>query len=138
MKSSLFEALTGHFLSGESIERNMSSEQLLIQSVIDHLTRLLNTRRGSIHHLPDYGLPDISGVYRNMPESVQELEYAMQETIEEYEPRLMKPIRIYKQQEEHADGFLLTFVVEAQLAGVGDVRLHTRFSHIGLAEIIPA
>jgi predicted component of type VI protein secretion system len=73
-----------------------------------------------------------------MPESVEALEEAMQETIEEYEPRLMKPIRIRKQQEEHGNGFLLTFVVEARLASGGNIRLHTRFTHLGLATIIPA
>lgn len=135
MALGFFEALTGNFLSGRSIGE-LPADQQLYQSIVDHLTRLLNSRRGSVGHLPDYGLPDISGVYRNMPESVDELMQAMKETIEKYEPRLKKPVRIVEQ-EPHTDGFILTFLLICQLVDGGSIHLRTRFSTIGYAQISP-
>jgi type VI secretion system protein len=132
----LFEALRGRFLSGDKIS-DVPPEQRLYQSIIDHLTLLLNTRRGSIDHLPEYGLPDISGIYQNMPESIGVLKKAMKETIEEYEPRMKKPVRIIEQ-EPRTDGFVLTFLLIAQLVDGGAVHLRTRFSTTGYAEISPA
>jgi type VI secretion system protein len=132
----LFEALRGRFLSGDKIS-DVPPEQRLHQSIIDHLTFLLNTRRGSISYLPDYGLPDISGIYQNMPESVDVLKQAMKETIEKYEPRMKKPVRLVEQ-EPHTDGFVLTFLLIAQLVDGGAVHLRTRFSNLGYAEILPA
>jgi type VI secretion system protein len=132
----LFEALRGRFFSGDKIS-DVPPDRRLYQSIIDHLTFLLNTRRGSLNHLPDYGLPDISGVYRNMPESIEFLKQAMKETIEKYEPRMKKPVRLVEQ-EPHTDGFIITFLLIAQLLDGGTVQLRTRFSTIGYAEILPA
>jgi type VI secretion system protein len=132
----LFEALRGRFLSGDKIS-DVPPNQRLYQSIIDHLTCLLNTRRGSISYLPDYGLPDISGVYRNMPDSINVLKQSMKETIEKYEPRMKKPVRLVEQ-EPHTDGFVITFLLIAQLLDGGAVHLRTRFSTTGYAEILPA
>ncbi|MBI1926582.1 type VI secretion system baseplate subunit TssE [Candidatus Poribacteria bacterium] len=137
MEVGLFEALTGHFLSGERIDA-VPREQRRRQSIIDHLTFLLNTRRGSIGHLPNYGLPDISSVYRDMPQSVQILKRAMREIIEAYEPRLMKPVRVEEEeQERHSGDFILTFLITAEIVDGGSVRFQTRFKNSGVAEIQP-
>lgn len=53
-----------------------------------HLYLLLNSRHGSLPHLPDYGLPDFAGVYVYSSESLDHLRQSIRETILRYEPRL--------------------------------------------------
>lgn len=59
------------------------------EAIKDHLVVLLNTRRGSIHHLPDFGLPDLADIYKGYPESLHYLGAEIRRTIEKYEPRLI-------------------------------------------------
>jgi len=59
-----------------------------VASIREHLIRLLNARRGSLVHLPDYGLPDISEIYRGLPYSLQQLKNVIIYLIEHYESRL--------------------------------------------------
>lgn len=54
----------------------------------DHLVLLLNTRRGSVPHLPGYGLPDVSEFYTDYPGSLAELRRLVEQLIRTYEPRL--------------------------------------------------
>lgn len=56
--------------------------------VRDHLVLLLNTRRGSVPHLPDYGLPDVSEFYTDYPGSLAELRRLVEQLIRTYETRL--------------------------------------------------
>ncbi len=53
-----------------------------------HITLLLNTRRGSVRHLPDYGLPDVSSYYSDYPSSLSYLRSEIVDLITKYEPRL--------------------------------------------------
>ena len=54
----------------------------------DHLNYLLNTRQGSVVHLPDYGMPDMASFYSDYPSSVTGLRTAVEQLIQKYEPRL--------------------------------------------------
>ena len=54
----------------------------------NHLNFLLNTRKGSIVHLPDYGMPDMASFYADYPSSVTGLRTAVEELVRKYEPRL--------------------------------------------------
>ena len=60
----------------------------LAEAVRENLVLLLNTRRGSVPHLPDFGLPDVSEVYKDKPDPRKLLAQALQDTIQRYEPRL--------------------------------------------------
>jgi len=62
----------------------------MAESVRDHLALLLNTRQGMVGHLPDYGIPDLSEVYKSLPSSLEMLRQAIKATIDTYEPRLRK------------------------------------------------
>lgn len=53
-----------------------------------HLGLLLNTRRGSLQNLPDYGLPDVSSFYSEYPASLSELRIIVEKLIKKFEPRL--------------------------------------------------
>ena len=61
----------------------------LYEAIKDHLVVMLNTRRGSIAHLEDFGLPDLSDIYKGYPESLHFLGAEIKRTIEKYEPRLI-------------------------------------------------
>ena len=60
----------------------------LAEAVRDNLILILNTRRGSVGYLPDYGMPDLSDYYEGFPGSLDELGRAIEETVTRYEPRL--------------------------------------------------
>jgi type VI secretion system protein len=53
-----------------------------------HLLQLLNTRKGSVSYLPDYGLPDLNEIYQNLPESMGDLVSEVKNLILKYETRL--------------------------------------------------
>ena len=76
MKQTLLEILTD--TNTDDIEWSVSA----------HLALLLNTRQGSLTHLPDYGLPDLTEVYRDLPDSIIVLSESIKKCINQYEPRL--------------------------------------------------
>jgi type VI secretion system lysozyme-like protein len=57
-------------------------------SIQAHLHRLFNTRKGSLAHLPDYGIPDLTGVFDEMPRSLHIFMNEIKRAILRYEPRL--------------------------------------------------
>ena len=65
----------------------------MINSVIRHLERILNTRRGSAQIADDYGVPDFSDFRSGFPEGIRDLERTIRNTILTYEPRL-KAVRV--------------------------------------------
>jgi type VI secretion system protein len=135
MKQALFENLTGHFLDGTPIESVPSATRGIL-SIMDHLNRLFNTREGSLPHLKDYGLPDISEIYRKMPHGIEELQKAIKRTVEKYEPRLRK-VKVTPRETEPKD-FRLVFILSAELSeGGGLVRFQTTFTSMGNSSISP-
>jgi type VI secretion system protein len=86
----------------------------IIDSVLRHLQRILNTRRGSVPIAEDYGVPDFTDLLHSYPESVREIERSIRQIIQKYEPRL-KGIRVsFIPQEE--DIFSVRFQILARLA----------------------
>jgi type VI secretion system protein len=135
MKQALFENLTGHFLDGTPIESVPQSTRGIV-SIMDHLNRLFNTREGSLAHLKDYGLPDISEIYRKMPHGIEELQKAIKRTVEKYEPHLVK-VKVTPRETDAKD-FKLVFILSGELAeGGGLVRFQTTFTSMGNSSIAP-
>jgi type VI secretion system protein len=85
----LYDILKGKTASGEPLKKYPKQEDLL-NSIHDHLIRLLNARQGVLEHLPDYGLPDLDMLYRELPYSEQDIAFAIKNVIEKYEPRLIQ------------------------------------------------
>ena len=102
MKTGLFECLTGRFLDGNPVD-SVPEGYLKTKSIMDHLFRILNTRRGSIQHLADYGIPDFSEIYRSTPEGMRRLQEAIRNTVKKYEPRL-KNIQVDASEPEGNNG----------------------------------
>jgi type VI secretion system protein len=103
MNQDLFETLTGSFLDGTPIDA-VPPEERTIWSIRDNLTRLFTARAGILPHLPGYGLPDITEIYRQMPYGIPKLREAMETAIAEYEPRLKNVRVIYKEPPASPDG----------------------------------
>jgi len=134
MKASIFDILAGTFADGRSVS-SVSEDQRLLLSVVSNLNRLFNTRRGTVGHLPDYGLPDMLTVYRDSPQSAGELRRAVKESIETYEPRLNR-VRVRRREtDEHA--MRLVFIVEAELKNGERVRFETTFESQKTAKVEP-
>jgi len=84
---SLYELLLQNF-SGELDLHQVREEDQPMLSVLDNLQRILNCRAGTLSHLPDYGLPDMSQILHGMPGSAHGLMATMTAMLLKYEPRL--------------------------------------------------
>lgn len=84
---SLYEILLQNF-DGELDLQRVNEEDQAILSVLDNLQRILNSRAGTLDHLPDYGLPDMGLILQGLPATAQELIRTMAATLLKYEPRL--------------------------------------------------
>ena len=123
----LFEAITGHFANGAPIDAFDDATQTFL-SVQDNIQRILNSRRNSLAHVPDYGLGDLSKVYRHLPASSHMLKREIETTLLAYEPRL-KAIDIDINETE--PGMLLSFTLTCHLHRLGLVRYGTHFTPDG-------
>jgi len=91
-----------------------------INSIIQHLVRLLNTRQGSVSIAEDYGVPDMTNVPGNtILESKNRIEETLRDVILRYEPRL-KNIKLLME-EEDAMKFALKFRLEGRLTVREDI-----------------
>ncbi len=65
---------------------------LLVRSVMDHLARLLNTRRGSVMIDPLFGVPDFTNLAGGIAGgSTRDIEEEIRRMVARYEPRLKSP-----------------------------------------------
>ena len=84
---SLYEMLLQNF-DGDLDLHQISEEDQHTLSVLDNMQRILNSRAGTLAHLPDYGLPDMGQILQGLPATAHGLMRSMQETLTRYEPRL--------------------------------------------------
>lgn len=94
--------------------RDGQDPKRLIDSIVRHLERILNTRRGSVGIAHDYGIPDLTDFRSGFPDSVRDLEMTIRDTIEKFEPRL-KSVRV-KFIPQDVNMLTVTFQIVAQLA----------------------
>ena len=120
---SLYEILTGNFTGGLDLH-NVSEENQVILSVLDNMQRILNCRAGTLTHLPDYGLPDMSKILQGMPGTAHSLLTTLSGTLLKYEPRLKKINVILLPQSRPGH---LEYAIDAELKDLGLVRFGTEF-----------
>lgn len=82
---SFFERLNSGDLSKDNQLLDMTK---VSRSVLRHLVQMLNTRRGSVQTLPDYGLPDFNDMALRFPDAIGEIKKEIKACVEKYEPRL--------------------------------------------------
>lgn len=121
---SLYEKLLGNFLDGSATD-DWDERTQLLYSVMDNIRVILNSRQGSLKHLPDYGLPDLSLVYRHLPASAHMLRQHIATVLLKYEPRL-RAIDITLVEPDQAE--LLNYELACHLRQSGLVRFGTFFT----------
>ncbi|MEN4575332.1 type VI secretion system baseplate subunit TssE [Pantoea agglomerans] len=120
---SLCEMLYGNFVGDLDLQQ-VSEENQVILSVLDNMQRILNCRAGTLAHLPDYGLPDMTKTLQGMPGTAHQLLKTFSDVLLKYEPRL-KNINVILL-DQHIPGEL-RYAIGAELNGVGLVRYGTEF-----------
>lgn len=122
-RPSLYETLFGNFTGG--LDLNQVSEQnQIILSVLDNMQRILNCRAGTLAHLPDYGLPDMTKILQGMPGTAHEMMGTLSTVLLKYEPRLKKITVVLLEQVVPGE---LCYAIDAELKDVGLVRYGTEF-----------
>ncbi|EAW1288387.1 type VI secretion system baseplate subunit TssE [Salmonella enterica] len=122
-RPSLYETLFGNFTGGLDLHQ-VSEQNQAILSVLDNMQRILNCRAGTLAHLPDYGLPDMTSIIHGLPGTEHDLMETLSAVLLKYEPRL-KSIRVVIQ-EQTLPGEL-RYAIDAELKGIGLVRYGTEF-----------
>jgi len=97
----------------DPLRRTREDPKRIIDSVREHLQKILNTRQGSVMIGDDYGLPDFVEMLKDYPDSLREFERSIRATIQTYEPRL-KAVRV-KLLPNEDDPLTLRFQVSAKL-----------------------
>ena len=93
---SLYNLLLGQFVSevvnpdeiGPQQFEPLTEDQKLSYSIIENLRMILTTRRGSVLHLPDFGISDILQIYLASENPVESLKQEIRDVILKYEPRI--------------------------------------------------
>ena len=85
-----------------------------VESVLEHLRKMLNVRQGSVCTLPEYGIPDLNSLFMQYPDAVLALRRIIRESLEKYEPRLRRVNVRYIPDED--DPLILRFEITARLA----------------------
>ena len=120
---SLYEMLSGNFSGGLNLNQ-VSEQNQVILSVLDNMQRILNCRAGTLAHLPDYGMPDMTKILQGMPCTAHQLITTLSAILLKYEPRLSR-INVVMQEQIQAGE--LRYAIDAELKGVGLVRYGTEF-----------
>ena len=124
---SLYDMLLGQ-IGGEPLDA-YDDRTLEIMSVQQNVRRILNTRAGAVKHLPDYGLPDLTNIYKALPASAHLLRQQMEATLLKYEPRIRAvEVEIIDNQDP---GVLVSFDMTCHLKNSGLVRFGTYFEPPG-------
>ncbi|EML1216030.1 type VI secretion system baseplate subunit TssE [Enterobacter hormaechei] len=120
---SLYEMLSGNFSGGLSLSQVSEPNQVIL-SVLDNMQRVLNCRAGTLAHLPDYGLPDMTKILQGMPGTAHQLITTLSAILLKYEPRLSRINVVMQEQIQPGE---LRYAIDAELKGVGLVRYGTEF-----------
>ncbi|MAQ94415.1 hypothetical protein B1759_08800 [Rubrivirga sp. SAORIC476] len=122
IRLALFDVLESRF-GGVTPVASVSPDEHRVHSIVGNLQRLLNTRQGSVPHLPDYGLPDLSSIRRDGTYDI--LRKAIRQAVMDYEPRLAH-VRV---EPRDADPYKMrvTFVISGEVEPGHRIRLETTF-----------
>lgn len=124
---SLYDMLLGQ-IGGEPLNAH-EDRTLECLSVQQNVRRILNARAGALKHLPDYGLPDLTHIYKALPASAHLLKQQMETTLLKYEPRIRSiEVAII---ENDDPGVLVSFEMTCHLKKAGLVRFCTYFEPPG-------
>ena len=108
------ERLFERLIQAEMPIGNVSALDQLKNSIIRHLTGLLNTRQGSVPQDPDYGIPDLCNVAGSFAAGTSEsIVSSIMIAMNRYEPRLISPVM--RSLEETKEVITLRYKVSASV-----------------------
>jgi type VI secretion system protein len=108
-------------------ERSTGRDSDVESAVVQHLSRMLNTRMGSALICPDYGIIEVSEVLYDFPDTVGIMQRSLKNTIQTYEPRL-KNVQVRHVKSETPGELTLQFEITAQLQLPDGRRQSLRFA----------
>jgi type VI secretion system protein len=106
-----------------------------VDSILEHLRALLNTRKGDSASAPDFGVHSFIDLVHNFPGAAQILLRSIKATVLAFEPRL-KNVNVRHVPEE--DPLLLRYEISGQLADATDrrtLRFNTQISAGGRTKV---
>jgi type VI secretion system protein len=104
-----------------------------VQSILQHLRKILNTRQGSVLIADDYGMPDLTNFPgENLSAAAEELEEIMKVIIQRYEPRLVN-VKVGFEPESN-DSSTLRFKLSAESISGQDTRTPIIFETVVTSE----
>jgi type VI secretion system protein len=139
--TSLYDLMVGCFISrgddpgdvDESYFNHMTEDEKLHQSIVENLKMVLQTRQGSVQHLPDFGIPDIRQVYMDEG-TVESIPKQIRDTILKYEPRLAD-VKV-KRSNFDEKNLRITLEISAKIKELpGKEVLFTEFSSTGWTKV---
>jgi type VI secretion system protein len=115
--------LAGNFTGGLDLHQ-VSEQNQVIMSVLDNMQRILNCRAGTLAHIPDFGLPDMTTILQGLPGTAHQLMRVLSDVLLKYEPRLKRIDVVMQEQSIPGE---LRYAIDAELKGIGLVRYGTEF-----------
>ncbi|MBO1112822.1 type VI secretion system baseplate subunit TssE [Bordetella petrii] len=86
----LLERVAG--LGGDMQRSHITRAEILVESILNHLRRILNTRQGSVPIDPSFGVPDFTNLAGSFATGTTgQMIEDMNRMIQRYEPRLRQP-----------------------------------------------
>jgi type VI secretion system protein len=93
---------------------NQTETEALVRSVMEHLSRILNTRQGSVQLDSQFGVPDFTNMAFGLEGgSMREMEEEIQRMVSRYEPRVRAPK--VRMQRESSDVLSIRFTLEGTI-----------------------
>jgi type VI secretion system lysozyme-like protein len=144
---SLYDILVGCFpsewpnplgqpdVSLESIDA-LSEDQKLRMSITESIKMILQTRRGSVLHLPDFGIPNVLQLFFDSGGSLDPFREEIRETLLRYEPRL-SDVQVEKEFFDQ-NNMRISLRIVARIRGLDQEEVFlTEFSTTGWTKVIP-
>ena len=108
----LFDRIRKRDGSSGNFRRQSNARQ--VDSIIEHLHKMLNTKQGTTLMDKHYGMPDFTELAALFPDSIRDVEKTISDTIERYEPRLSQ-VKVHFVFQDH-QSLVLCFHIQAVMA----------------------
>jgi type VI secretion system protein len=139
---SIYDLLVGCFISrGDdpadadySYFDRFPEDEKIRNSIVENLKLVLQTRQGSVKHLPDFGIPDIKQIYFDEG-TIESVPRRICETILKYEPRLTN-IKVKKKDFDEKNLRVILEISAEIKQSPGKEILLTEFSSTGWTKVI--
>ena len=105
----LFDRIRKRDGSSGNPRRHSNGRQ--VDSIIEHLNKMLNTKQGTTLMDKNYGMPDFTELAALFPDSIRDVERTISNTIERYEPRLSQ-VEVHFVFQDH-QSLVLCFHIQA-------------------------